>query len=131
MVTVARYARSGFDLHEDREDALLAWHAAHPADAADHLVHVLPSWLAVPPYARWQETGGRVALGEERTGEAVLFNHECLAIFRSVAASEGLEDAVTVNARQLGINPSSACGDIRLIGTSLFRKRLLHPAPDL
>ncbi|WP_431984149.1 hypothetical protein [Streptomyces qinglanensis] len=115
------------DLHEDREDVLLTWHSSHPADAVDHLVPLVPGRLAVPPYVRWQETGGRVAVHDERTGEAVLFNHECLAIFRSVAAGEGLEGAVTPSARRLGISPSRARSDIKLIGTSLFRKGLLVP----
>lgn len=117
------------DLHEDCEETLLAWHREHPQDPVDHLA-ALAGRLAVPAYGRWQETGGRVAVGDERTGEAVVFNHECLAIFRSVAAGGGLDGAVTANARRLGISPSRARGDIVHIAVGLYRKGLLRPAAD-
>ncbi|MGK4909204.1 hypothetical protein [Streptomyces albus] len=118
------------DLHEDAEEALLSWHREHPQKPVDHLAPP-PGRLAVPAYVRWQETGGRVAVGDERTGETVMFNHECMAIFRSVAADGGLDAAVTANAHRLSISPPRARGDIVHIAAGLYRKGLLRPAASL
>lgn len=115
------------DLHEEYTDVLLDWHAEHPGDGVNHLAAPADR-LIVPAYVRWRETNGCAAVGDERTGAAVLFNHECLAIFRSVAADGGLEAAVIANARRLDISPSAARGDIVFIAADLYRKGLLAPA---
>lgn len=117
------------DLHEEHADVLLAWHAEHPDDAVDHLTPPTGR-LAVPEYVRLQEIHGCAVVGDERTGAAVQFNHECLAIFRSVTADGGLEAAVTANARRLGISPAAARGDIVTIAATLYRKGLLAPAGE-
>ncbi|MFD5114267.1 hypothetical protein ACFWNG_18455 [Streptomyces sp. NPDC058391] len=117
------------DLHKDWEDVLLAWHTAHPDYAVDHLAPGPPAGpLAVPAHVRWAEQHGRLTVGDERTGAAVLFNHECLAIFQSVTADGGLDTAMTVNARRIGISPAKARHEIIHIATSLYRKGLLRPA---
>lgn len=93
------------DLHEEHEDALLPWHRENPDQAVDHLITPPFGLLAVPSYVRWQSLGGRAVVGDGRTGQTVLFNHECLAIFDAVAASGGLAAA---NGRRLGVSLSRA-----------------------
>lgn len=119
------------DLHLDDPGGLLDWHRMTPEEAVDHFApEGLAGGLAVPGYIRWaDDTTGCLALGDERTGAAVGFNHECLAIMDPVAATGGLEQAVRTNARRMGISPAMSRGDIVSIVAGLFRKGLLCPAP--
>ena len=66
--------------------------------------------LRVPDHVRWSDDGsGCLAIADERTGGYCRhYNHECLAIFVSVAGTGGLEAAVTQAARRLGISRKSA-----------------------
>ncbi|KIH96706.1 hypothetical protein LP52_23315 [Streptomonospora alba] len=118
------------DLHLFHHQGLLGWHRANPEVAVDHLApEGLADGLAVPDYIRWADDGfGFLALGDERTGEAVRFNDECLAIMTSVTATGGLDHAVRTNARRLDISPTMARGDIVSIAAGLYRKGLLRPA---
>ncbi|WEH37256.1 hypothetical protein PZB75_30165 [Streptomyces sp. AM 4-1-1] len=117
------------DLHGDYEGLLFSWHTEHPDEAVDHLAPGLPAGpLAVPGYVRWDQEYGRAVIGDTRTRATVLFNHECLAIFQSVATTGGLDHAATTNARRLGISPGTARPDIVLIATNLYRKGLLRTA---
>jgi hypothetical protein len=119
------------DLHQGREDRLLAWHAAHPGEGFDHLADRDPGMrLEIPGYVRWGPSGyGGLAVADERTGGMHGgYNHACLAIFTSVAEHGNLEDAEASEARRLGIAPGRASGDVRLIAASLYRAGLLRPA---
>lgn len=53
------------------------------------------------------------------------YNHQCLAVFTSVAEAGNLEVGEISEARRLGISPGRASGDVRLIAASLFRAGLL------
>jgi hypothetical protein len=119
------------DLHEGREDLLLAWHAAHPGESFDHLAdRSLGVRLEIPGYVRWAPSGdGGLAIADERTGGMHGgYNHACLAIFTSVAEHGNLEGAEASEARRLGITPRRASGDVRLIAASLYRAGLLRSA---
>jgi hypothetical protein len=119
------------DLHEGREDRLLAWHAAHPEEGTDHLAGFATGIrLEIPGYVRWAGNGsGGAAVADQRTGGAHdSYNHACLAIFTSVAEHGNLEGANASEARRLGISPGRAGGDVRLIAASLYRAGLLRPA---
>jgi hypothetical protein len=121
------------DLHEGREDLLLAWHAAHPEESTDHLVGHDPGMrLEIPGYVSWGPGGdGGLAVADERPGGMHGgYNHACLAIFTSVAEHGNLEGAEASEARRLGITPRRASGDVRLIAASLYRAGLLRPAPS-
>lgn len=119
------------DLHEGREDRLLAWHADRPELGFDHLADRDPGMrLEVPGYVVWLDNGfGGLALADERTGGMHdSYNHQCLAIFKSVAETGNLQAAEISEARRLGITPKRASGDVRLIAATLFRAGLLQPA---
>ncbi len=119
------------DLHEGREDLLLAWHAAHPGEGIDHLAGRDPGMrLEIPGYVLWASGGdGGLSVADERTGGMHDgYNHACLAIFTSVAEHGNLEGAKASEARRLGITPGRASGDVRLIAASLYRAGLLRPA---
>lgn len=76
------------DLHEDNVAGLFAWHVTLPSEAVDHLL-LFNVPLAIPDYIRWEDNNGLLAPRDERTGGYHLrFNHECLAIFNSVASDE-------------------------------------------
>ena len=120
------------DLHEGREDRLLAWHAAHPGEGFDHLAGRDPGTrLEIPGYVVWAGNGfGGLAVADERTGgRHDSYNHACLTIFTSVAEHGNLEGAEASEARRLGITPGQASGDVRLIAAGLYRAGLLRPAP--
>jgi hypothetical protein len=115
------------DLHDGREDRLLAWHAAHPEESTDHFaVRGLGMRLEIPGYVLWVGNGfGGAAVADQRTGGTHDgYNHACLAIFTSVAERGNLEGA---EARRLGITPGRVSGDVRLIAASLYRAGLLRP----
>ncbi|MFF0776502.1 hypothetical protein ACFYUK_47000 [Nonomuraea wenchangensis] len=118
------------DLHEDATDRLLDWHIDHPDQGFDHLSarDFGTAGLAIPPYVRWTDTYGRLAILDERTRGRSHFNHECLAVVQAVAVGAPLDDAVAVNAKRLGISRRTAQGDIVLVALSLYRKGLLWPA---
>lgn len=119
------------DLHEGHEDRLLAWHVAHPDDGYDHLAERDPAArLAVPGYVRWTDNGtGLLAVADERTGGVYDgYNHQSLAIFRSVADSGTLAAAMSSEARRLGVSPRRVSGDIRLIAAKFYQAGLLQPA---
>ena len=119
------------DLHEDHEDRLLAWHAAHPGEGTDHLAGFAPGMrLEIPGYVLWAGNGsGGAAVADQRTGGAHdSYNHACLAIFTSVAEHGNLEGANASEARRLGISPGRTSGDVRLTAASLYRAGLLGPA---
>lgn len=119
------------DLHEGREDLLLAWHAAHPGEGFDHLADRDPGVrLEIPGYVLWGGNGfGGLAVADQRTGGTHdSYNHACLAIFTSVAEHGNLKGAEASEARRLGITPRQASGDVRLIAASLYRAGLLRPA---
>ncbi|MFI6928386.1 hypothetical protein ACIBIZ_51260 [Nonomuraea spiralis] len=118
------------ELHEDATNRLLDWHVAHPDQGFDHLSDrdFGTGGLAIPPYVRWTDNHGMLAIGDERTGGRSRFNHECLAVVQAVAAGAPLDDAVAANANRLGISRRKAQGDIVAVAFSLFRKGLLWPA---
>jgi len=118
------------DLHEDDVAGLFAWHVALPAEAVDHLL-LFNVPLAIPYYIRWEDNNGLLALRDERTGGYHLrFNHECLAIFNSIAADGTLDGAIATEARRLGIARRPAMNDIVFIASDLYRKGLLRPASE-
>ncbi|KOU77142.1 hypothetical protein ADK57_03165 [Streptomyces sp. MMG1533] len=123
------------DLHEERENVLLAWHAAHPEEAVDHLTlpptHVR---LAVPTYALWKNDGyGCALVSDTRTrpdGGAVRYNHECLMnLQRALSpfpaeASSGLgEDALAAESAESG------AGDVHRGLSSMARAESLTRRP--
>lgn len=119
------------DLHEDAMDRLLEWHVAHPDQGFDHLSDrdFGTAGLVIPPYVRWTDDHGRLAIRDERTGGwCSRFNHECLAVVRAVATGAPLDEAVAANARRLGLSRRMAQGDIVTVALALYRKGLLWPA---
>jgi hypothetical protein len=118
------------DLHEGHAAGLVTWHQANPEQGIDHLVAAdFQAGLGIPEYVRWVDDGaGCVALGDERTGQAALFNHECLAIMDSVHSTRGLSQAVQRTARRLQIRRTQATDTITHLALCLYRKGLLIPA---
>ncbi|MFF5205782.1 hypothetical protein [Streptosporangium sp. NPDC000396] len=118
------------DLHKEAEERLLAWHVAHPDQGFDHLSgRDLGSGLRIPDYVRWSDNGsGLLSLLDRRTGGRYdRYNGECLAIFMSVAATNGLEDAVISSARRRSVGRGRALDDIVLVAAGLYRDGLLQP----
>jgi hypothetical protein len=118
-------------LHEGREDLLLAWHIAHLEPEFDHLSGPGPGMrLQIPGYIRCSGNGsGGLAIADERTrGGHGAYNHECLAIFKSVAGGGGVSAAEMMGAQRLGISRSKARREILHVTTSLYRAGLLQPA---
>jgi hypothetical protein len=121
------------DLHEGYEDRLLAWHIAHPDEGFDHLADHDPGMgLEIPAYVRWTDNGfGLLAVADERTGGIYDgYNHESLAIFRSVAGEGTLDAAMASEARRLGVSPSRVSWDIHLIAGRFYHAGLLQPARE-
>jgi hypothetical protein len=119
------------NLHEGREDRLLAWHAAHPEGGFDHFADCSPGMrLEIPGNVLWGPSGDDgLAVAYERTGGMHGgYNQACLAIFRLVAEHGNLEGAEASEAHRLGITPGRASGDVRLITASLYRAGLLRSA---
>jgi hypothetical protein len=121
------------DLHEGYEDQLLAWHVAHPDEGFDHVAARDPKMrLEIPGYVGWADNGfGCLAIGDERTGGMYdSYNHQSLAIFRSVAEHGDLDAAVISEARRCGVSPSHVRGEIRLIASRFYQAGLLQPARE-
>jgi hypothetical protein len=121
------------DLHEGYVDRLLAWHVANPDAGFDHLADRDPgARLEVPGYVRWTDNGfGLLAVADERTGGIYDgYNHQSLAIFRSVAENGTLDAAMASEARRLGVSPRRVSGDIHLIATKFYQAGLLQPARE-
>ncbi len=119
------------DLHDDRTDALLAWHIAHPEHGLDYLTgDGLVGALRIPPYVRWTARDGLLDLVDERTGGGYAgYNHASLAVFRAVAKGRPLEDAVASEDRRPRISPNMARTDVVIVAASLYQRGLLQPAP--
>ncbi|MEU0489944.1 hypothetical protein ABZ249_12005 [Nocardiopsis sp. NPDC006139] len=119
------------DLHEGHVAALIAWHQQNPDQGIDHLAAAdIHNGLGIPEYVRWVGDGnGGLALGDERTGQAAWFNHECLAIMNSVRSTRGLTRAVQRTASRLKISGAQATDTIVHLALLLYRKGLLKPAP--
>lgn len=121
------------DLHEGHTAALIAWHQAHPEQGIDHLAAAegFQGGLGIAEYVRWTDDGlGRLALGDERTGQAVHFNHECLAVMESVHATSGLTHAVQRTRHRLDYSRSQATATVVDLALRLYRTGLLIPAPS-
>ena len=116
------------DPREGNIEALLAWHAAYPGEAVDHLA-LFQVPLAIASYVRWEGREGLLALCDERTGGRHSgFNHACLAIFISVTIDGTLDAAAASEARRLRTTRSLAVKDIVATASLLYRKGLLRPA---
>ncbi|NKY96681.1 hypothetical protein [Nocardiopsis alborubida] len=121
------------DLHEGYTESLIAWHQAHPAQDIDHLAVTegLQGGLGIAEYVRWTDDGlGCLAVGDERTGQAGHFNHECLAVMESVHFTSGLTQAVQRTRRRLDYSRSQATTTVVDLALTLYRKGLLVPAPS-
>ncbi|GAA1111613.1 hypothetical protein [Nocardiopsis metallicus] len=121
------------DLHEGYTAELFAWHQANPAQGIDHLAAAegLQCGVGVAEYVRWTDDGlGRLVVGDERTGQAGHFNHECLAVMESVHFTRGLTEAVQRTRRRLDCSRSQAAATVVDLAVRLYRKGLLVPAPS-
>jgi hypothetical protein len=58
------------------------------------------------------------------------YNHQSLAIFRSVAEHGDLDAAMISAARRCGISPSRVRGEVCLIASRFYQAGLLQPARD-
>jgi hypothetical protein len=99
----------------------------------DHLADRDPgARLEVPGYVRWTDNGfGLLAVADERTGGIYDgYNHQSLAIFRSVAENGTLDAAMASEARRLGVSPRRVSGDIHLIATKFYQAGLLQLARE-
>jgi hypothetical protein len=118
------------DLHEGYVAGLIAWHQTNPEQGIDHLATADSQvGLGIPEYVRWvEDSAGRVELRDERTGQAVRFNQECLAIMESVHATRGLTQAVHRTAHRLQIRRTQATDTIVYLALGLYRTGLLIPS---
>ncbi|GAA1107960.1 hypothetical protein [Nocardiopsis metallicus] len=121
------------DLHEGYTAELITWHQAHPEQGIDHLAAAegLQCGLGIAECVRWTDDGlGCLAVGDERTGQAGHFNHECLAVMESVHATIGLTEAVQRTRRSLDYSRSQAAATVVDLALRLYRTGLLVPAPS-
>lgn len=72
-----------------------------------------------------------LVVADERTaGIYDGYNHESLAVFRSVAGKGTPDAAMASEARRLGVSPRRVSGDIRLIAAKFYQAGLLQPARE-
>ncbi|MGW6026568.1 hypothetical protein [Streptomyces sp. NPDC055099] len=118
------------DLHEEAVDLLLQWHIVNPTHQVNHLAGPRPGQrLAVPSYVEWFDNQGLLAVQDMRTGRYCLaYNHQCLAVFRSVARDGTLEGAVEDESRRSDVHRAQMRPEIEYLARSQYCKGLLRPA---